>query len=287
LRKCLVENFNVREIISVPQDQFENTSTKTSIIIFNNTKEKTSKVIFYDLDVKRYTDDKFEEIGGEIVITENKDDICGISDKLVSEATKDEILKNSEISLTGKDYSNKEIIVGDGYKLVKIGDISDIKSGKAINSENRKGTKYPYYAANGISGYVDEYLFDGEYIICAQDGSIGATHYIKGKFYASNHVWVLEIKDINLQYIYFCLKYLVDYKNYTSGSVIPKITKKNISSINIPIPVSKQKINDLVNKISKLYNKNYKECEHFINELKEEAIPSNKQIINKMNYLKD
>jgi type I restriction-modification system DNA methylase subunit len=37
LRKCLIENYNVREIISVPSDQFENTSTKTSIIIFDNT----------------------------------------------------------------------------------------------------------------------------------------------------------------------------------------------------------------------------------------------------------
>ena len=38
LRKCLIENYNVREIISVPQDQFENTTTKTSIVIFDNTK---------------------------------------------------------------------------------------------------------------------------------------------------------------------------------------------------------------------------------------------------------
>jgi type I restriction-modification system DNA methylase subunit len=54
LRKCLVENFNIREIISVPQDQFENTSTKTSIIIFDNTKEKTSNVKFLDLVVEKY-----------------------------------------------------------------------------------------------------------------------------------------------------------------------------------------------------------------------------------------
>ena len=53
IRKCLVENFNVREIISVPQDQFENTSTKTSIVIFDNTKEKTTEVKFSDLVVTK------------------------------------------------------------------------------------------------------------------------------------------------------------------------------------------------------------------------------------------
>ena len=36
LRKYLIENYNISDIISIPQDQFENTSTKTSIIIFKN-----------------------------------------------------------------------------------------------------------------------------------------------------------------------------------------------------------------------------------------------------------
>jgi type I restriction-modification system DNA methylase subunit len=95
LRKCLIKNFNVREVISVPQDQFENTSTKTSTVIFDNTPEKTSEVKFSDLVVERYTEDKFSEEFGDIVIVENKDDIVGVSDTLISEATKDEILKVS------------------------------------------------------------------------------------------------------------------------------------------------------------------------------------------------
>ena len=58
LRKCLIEHFNVREIISIPPDAFENTATKTSIIIFDNTEEKTSQVKFSDLVVEKYEDDK-------------------------------------------------------------------------------------------------------------------------------------------------------------------------------------------------------------------------------------
>jgi type I restriction-modification system DNA methylase subunit len=53
LRACLIKNFNVTEVISVPQDQFENTSTKTSIIIFKNEVSKTSEVKFYDLIVEK------------------------------------------------------------------------------------------------------------------------------------------------------------------------------------------------------------------------------------------
>ena len=90
---------------------------------------------------------------------------------------------------------------GEKFEIVEIGDICDIKSGKAINSDNHNGTKYPYYAANGISKYVDEYLFDGKFIICAQDGNVGATHLVNCKFYASNHVWVLKIENINPYYV--------------------------------------------------------------------------------------
>ena len=461
IRKCLVENFNVREIISVPQDQFENTSTKTSIIIFDNTKEKTSKVKFSDLIVDKYIEDKFEEIRGEIVLTENRDDICGISDILVSEASKDEILKNPIFSLNGKDYKLNNIIVSENYTLnnlddtcdiilgtritkkeniegnipvygggditfytnknnrdentliisryalsktcvrlipnkfflndsglsitsknqelqkyinyyllsdntqeyiyknctsgsiqknlnmgifhklkisipkskqkitewvnkiskpydkknnneelimkleeqirnkikniedneecdeVKIIDLCDIKSGKAINTENRNGTLYPYYAANGISGYVNEYLFDGKYIICAQDGSIGATHLINCKFYASNHVWVLKTHNINSYYVYTILKNNVDYSKITSGSVIPKLTKEKISNITIKIPKNKKLMNDiepLFQNIERLQTE-MKEAElqykKLIKELSEEAIPSNKEIQNK------
>jgi type I restriction-modification system DNA methylase subunit len=75
IRKCLVENFNLREIISVPQDQFENTSTKTSIVIFDNIDKKTTEIKFSDLVIEKYDEDKFGEAFGDIIILENKDDI--------------------------------------------------------------------------------------------------------------------------------------------------------------------------------------------------------------------
>jgi restriction endonuclease S subunit len=163
---------------------------------------------------------------------------------------------------------------------VSLGDLCEIKSGKAINSENRIGSIYPYYAANGISGYVDEYLFDGKYIICAQDGSIGATHYVNNKFYASNHVWVLKVNKIHNFYLLSILKNLIDYTKLTSGSVIPKLTKEKISNIKIKLPLNKQLITDMnplfeeleilqneVSEADKLYKK-------YINELSEEALPN-------------
>jgi type I restriction-modification system DNA methylase subunit len=50
LRKVLIDNYNVTDVISVPQNAFENTGTKTSIIIFHNNQNmmitNNSKTLF-------------------------------------------------------------------------------------------------------------------------------------------------------------------------------------------------------------------------------------------------
>ena len=289
IRKCLVENFNVREIISVPQDQFENTSTKTSIVIFDNTKEKTTKVIFSDLVVERYMEDKFEEIDDEIVLTENKDDICGISDKLISEATKDEILINPICSLNGKDYNKKEIVVGEGYELVKLGDlgvinsekkltkneynyieISDINDNSIISFEKLTKDKLPANAKNIVE-------YGNILISCVRPKKskmLLITENIKNieNYVFSTALANIKLKDKTLSYyIYSILYNLVDnFENeLCNGSSYPRFKPNDLLNINIPIPKSKEKITKWVNKISKPYDKK-NENEKLIMKLEEE-----------------
>ena len=271
IRKCLVENFNVREIISVPQDQFENTSTKTSIVIFDNTKEKTTKVIFSDLVVKRYTEDKFEEIGNEIVLTENKDDICGINDKLISEASKDEILKNPICSLNGKDYNKKEIIVGEGYELVKLGDKCNcLTTTKHCTNIAKSSGKFKFYNSSQNSDlYVDFCEVKDYSIILGQGGNFNI-HFDKD-FTPSKHVCVIQSIEKNielLKYFYYIIPELQKFF-ITNGSTISWLNKTNIKDFNIPIPKSKQKITEWVNKISKPYDKKNKN-EELIMKLEEQ-----------------
>ena len=105
LRECLIKNFNVRKVISIPSDQFENTSTKTSALVFDNTEEKTSVVEFSEITVEKFSEDIFEEIEGQIVCTgysgegsKLKPDIKNVEKKIVSRATAEEILANDTIS---------------------------------------------------------------------------------------------------------------------------------------------------------------------------------------------
>ena len=272
IRKCLIENFNVREIISVPQDQFENTSTKTSIVIFDNTKEKTTKVIFSNLIVERYTEDKFEEINNEIILIENKNDICGISDKIISEATKEELLKNNICSLNGKDYNKKEIVVGEGYELIKLGDICTFSNkGKRLADFNDINGKYNYYTcSNKILKCNIADINNKLHIIIGHSGN--GCLFLDNTFSSllTNHLLTCNNENL-LTYIFFILKSIwnIFYENSYNGSTVKNTSDSIITNFQIPIPKSKQKIKEWVDEISIPYDKKNKN-EELIMKLEEE-----------------
>jgi type I restriction-modification system DNA methylase subunit len=283
LRKCLIENYNVREVISVPADQFENTSTKTSIIIFDNIDEKTTEVKFSDLIVGRYTEDKFCEYHGDIVITESKDDIKEITDVVVSVASKEDILTNGICSLNGKDYNKKEIICGEGYELVKLGDISEYINGITHNTtDSILNGKYPLFSS---SLNVDNWLNTYDYniptmgiIINTINGNGKFNLHISNKFNRTLNTILFTTKnEILSYYIYSYLKSNISLlNNISNGSTKKKIGKSGLTNLKIPIPKSQEKINEWVDKISLPYNEKnekqlkIKELETFVqNRIKE------------------
>ena len=148
LRKCLIENFNVSEVISVPSDQFENTKTKTQIVIFTNN-GKTTQIKFSELIVDKYTQDKFEEVNNYIVLTENKCDIKNVYEELVSIALFDELVSNEIVSLNGKDFIKKEIKVNSNYKIQPLLECVMIKpKSKRQASFGSDTGKYNFYSSS-------------------------------------------------------------------------------------------------------------------------------------------
>jgi len=282
LRKVLIENYNVREVISIPQDQFENTSTKTSIVIFDNKEEKTSKVKFSNLIVEKYEEDKFEEIMDYIYITENKGDIKDVSDILISEATKEELLNNSICSLNGKDYNKKEIICGEDYKLVKLGDICDSQNGYAFKTEQYKNSGIPLITITHIknekiifnnNNFIEENDKYKNYEIKYNDIIISLTgkkptlcsiaiNNINNKQYLNQRCAILRnFKKINVYYFLalfngFILNYINE--NIGNGSNQENVSLTDILNIKIPIPKSEEKIKYWVDKISEPYDKKIK-----------------------------
>lgn len=112
--------------------------------------------------------------------------------------------------------------------------------GDPIRSDERRDGPYPYYGASGPIDSHDELNFTGEYLIVAQDGSIGLACVARGSFWANNHVWVVCLKpefdpDVIALYLTVCYPF---WKGIKTGSVVPKVTSENLMKVVVPIEVA-------------------------------------------------
>jgi len=294
LRKCLVEKFNVREIISLPQDQFENTSTKTSVVIFDNIEEKTAEIKFSDLVVERYTEDKFAEVFGDIVIIENKGDISTISEKLNTIVSVEEILYNDICSLDGKIYNKKQLHISSHYELVKFSDIYE-----SINKKSKlTKQKYNYVEIGDITNNMlchftayDTKELPNKASIQADYGNI-LISCVRPKpskilfisddfpdienFVFSGGLANIKLKDKNIAIYIYAMLYILSEnfeKDLCTASQYPRFNYKKLEDLMIPIPICKEKMQEWINKLSSSYNeKNEKQFKICIEELRTESI---------------
>ena len=255
LRKVLLKNYNVKEIISVPQNQFENTSTKTSIIIFNNDGDiKTSYINFSELKVNLYEKDEFIEIIQndkiEIKLKYNKGDIINIEEVFINSVSIDDILKNDTISLNSKDYNKVSIIPGEDFELVKLGNISTITNGKQLDKKNIINGIYPVYSG-GLKpiGYHNVYNNENATII-AGTGHCGFVQFDDSKFYASQCFTIKSDNILLNKYLFIICKSLENiFMNSSKGSCQNFIRSSTFIDMLIPIPKTEELINKWVDKI--------------------------------------
>jgi len=100
----------------------------------------------------------------------------------------------------------------------------EIRGGGNKPSDNKKGTLYPYYGTSEITGYTDEYLVDGNYILVARSGNAGNVIKVEGKSFPSRSMCIIEPNNkILFGYLYYSLKY-GNLSNLARGAVIPGIT---------------------------------------------------------------
>lgn len=123
---------------------------------------------------------------------------------------------------------------------------------KPINSSDRKNRivgkekskLYPYYGATGQVGLIDDYLFDGEYILLGEDAApfldknAQKAYMIIGKSWVNNHAHILKSLILS-KYLTHCLN-SINYLNYVYGTTRLKLTQENMNKILIPVPPFKE-----------------------------------------------
>ena len=132
-----------------------------------------------------------------------------------------------------------------GWSVETVGDISSNFDSKRVpvsgnDREKRKG-EYPYYGATGIVDWVDDFLFDGIYLLIGEDGSVergdgtAFSQYVSGKIWVNNHAHVLTgAKGISTEHLYLYFQF-IQVAPFVTGAVQLKISQGRLNSIPVVI----------------------------------------------------
>lgn len=137
--------------------------------------------------------------------------------------------------------------VANAWPTAKLGDVIDLFDSQRVplNSRQRRERqgKYPYYGAQGIIDYIDDYIFDGRYILVAEDGEnlnsrkLPLALFAHGKFWVNNHAHILRSKPkiADDTFLLACLNN-ADIKPFVTGAAQPKLSQANLRLIEVPLP---------------------------------------------------
>ena len=136
-----------------------------------------------------------------------------------------------------------------GWRKGTVGDIVDIHDSKRIplsGAQRDKMTKrtYPYYGAASLMDYVDDFIFDGTYLLLGEDGTViddagyPILQYVWGQFWVNNHAHILTGRnEFTVESLMLLFK-RTPVKSIVTGAVQPKISQANLRSIPVVIPAA-------------------------------------------------
>lgn len=139
-------------------------------------------------------------------------------------------------------------LVPEGWAETSLGKIAENhdRHRKPLSKMQRESFKgpYPYYGAAKVFDYVREFLFDGQFLLLAEDGSVETPdgfpvlQLTDGKFWANNHTHILRGTEVaSTEYLYLRLE-KQPIRGYITGAAQPKLTQANINRIPVSLPPS-------------------------------------------------
>jgi len=133
------------------------------------------------------------------------------------------------------------------WRKTTLGSIVDIYDymRKPLSGKMRKMRKgvYPYYGASGIIDHIDDYIFDGKYLLIAEDGEnlnsrkLPIAFFAEGNFWVNNHAHIVKARK-NLADDYFILAWFhqANISGYITGAAQPKLSQENLKRIELNLP---------------------------------------------------
>ncbi|SJN44712.1 Type I restriction-modification system, specificity subunit S [Luteococcus japonicus LSP_Lj1] len=130
-------------------------------------------------------------------------------------------------------------------RSAQVADVAEFHNRKRIPLSARERSErlgsVPYWGANGQLGWVDEAIFDDNYVLIGEDGSVvteqgtPVIHNLWGPAWVNNHAHVLSGKGISTDLLYFVLR-RAHVADAVTGAVQPKLSMGKLKAVQIRLP---------------------------------------------------
>lgn len=176
-------------------------------------------------------------------------------------------------------------LLPENWRIGTFGEIIELHDSKRIPlsgqaRDQMQNKIYPYYGAASLMDYVDNYIFDGIYLLLGEDGTVVDNYgmpilqYVWGKFWVNNHAHILTGKNgFNVESLYLLFKQ-TPIKSIVTGAVQAKISQTNLKALSVVIPPEDllKEFNNKVSKLFELIRNNKNENERLI-QLRDTLLP--------------
>ena len=133
------------------------------------------------------------------------------------------------------------------WSIKRIKDIFNILDYKRIPLSGverglMKNPIYDYYGASGVIDKVDYYIFDGTYLLIAEDGENlkskkqNIAQVVDGQFWVNNHAHIVQGNEqCDTRFLCYLINSM-DLSGYITGSAQPKLSQANLNAVTLSLP---------------------------------------------------
>jgi type I restriction enzyme, S subunit len=120
---------------------------------------------------------------------------------------------------------------------VALGEILELKYGKALPASYRIAGSVPVFGSSGIVGNHNEALADGPGIIVGRKGTVGAVHWAETDFFSIDTTFYVQLRrtDVPMEFAFFSLRGL-GLETMNSDSAVPGLNRSNALALRIILP---------------------------------------------------
>ena len=118
-----------------------------------------------------------------------------------------------------------------------VGELIELKYGKALPAAARTAGKFPVYGSGGLAGFHDTHLVDGPGVIVGRKGTVGAVYWSEEGFFPIDTTFYVALrrKSLPMEFAFHMLRHL-RLERMNSDSAVPGLSRPSVLALEVRVP---------------------------------------------------